>query len=111
MNRPIRVAVRLVDPSAVPPLPGTLLDKLTFEILAEFCDGGGAIAELPAEVNLGIRYTPEEAAGLNEALLVIAMLVDGQWVPTPKQAPDPGPNYVSATIQRLGFYAVYQSSG
>lgn len=113
MNRPIGLAVRLVDPSTVPAVPGPLVDKLLFEILAEFCDGGGAIAELPFEVNLGIRYSDEEAAGLDEQNFVIAMLdsVNRQWLPTPKQVPDPGSNYLSATIQRLGFYAVHQSSG
>jgi hypothetical protein len=110
MTRPVRLAVRMVDPGTVPALPGTLIDALVFEVLGEFCDGGGGIALLPAEINLGVRYTDAEAAGLFEANFKIAALdpVDKQWVPEPKQAPDPGANFVSATIMRLGFFAVYQ---
>jgi hypothetical protein len=110
MSRAIRLSVRLVDPSTVPGLPGTLVDRLVFEVLGEFCDGGGAIALLPQEINLGVKYSDADAAGLNEANFKIAALdpVDQQWVPEPKQAPDPGANFVSATIMRLGFFAVYQ---
>jgi hypothetical protein len=39
---------------------------------------------------------------------VIGVLVNGQWQPAPRPATDPGDNFVSATITRLGTYTVYQ---
>src|SRR6266542_1382036 len=99
MFRSIRITIRPVDPSSVPAVPGRLVDTLVFELIAEDC-GGGGLADLPAEVNLGIHYTDADAAGLNEASFVIASLDQSSstWQPTTKQAPDPGPNYTSATI-------------
>ena len=69
------------------------------------------LTEFPAEVNLGIRYSDLEVAGLDEGRLVIGRLdVDtATWVPVEKQANDPPANYVSATITRTGYYMVWEA--
>jgi hypothetical protein len=109
MTRNIRIAARLpVDPATVPPPPGSPVGGLLFELQAEICEGG-ALGELPAEVNLGIRYSDQEAAGMGEQGFTISMLdpADRQWRPVEKQAADPPNNWVSATITRMGFYVVH----
>jgi hypothetical protein len=110
MPRSLSFSLRRLDPSSVPAPPGgRLVDAIVFELIAQEC-GGGGVGELPAEINLGIRYTDADASGLNEQNFTIAILDQStrQWQPAAKQAPDPGANYVSATITRLGTYAVYQ---
>jgi len=108
MTRNIRVAARMpVDPATVPSPPPPV-GGLLFELQAEICEGG-ALGELPAEVNLGIRYSDQEAAGMGEQGFTISMLdpADRQWRPVEKQAADPPNNWVSATITRMGFYVVH----
>jgi hypothetical protein len=105
MSRNVRITVRMV--SNAPATPGQLVDGLTFSISGEFCEGG-ALTTLPAEVNLGVHYSDQDAGALNEASFTIARLSGTQWTPEAKQASDPTANYVSATITGLGTYAVYQ---
>jgi hypothetical protein len=104
--RRIRVQIQYVDPGSQPPTPGQLVDRLVFTVQAQDCDSGAALGELPGEVNLGIHYA-ESGTWPNEQAFTIALL-DGQWAATPKQAPDPPANYVSASISRTGTYSVYQ---
>ncbi|MFN8526120.1 MAG: hypothetical protein U0821_23710 [Chloroflexota bacterium] len=111
-SMPIGVKVRVrmpIDASSVPATPGTRVDGLLFQLLAEQCDGSG-LATLPREVNLGVRYSDGDAGGLNEANFKVARLdqQDNKWNDVDKQAPDPGANYVSATITEMGFYVIYQ---
>ena len=107
MPQGVRFSIRKpVDPNAVPAVPGQRVDALLFELIAETCDGG-PLAKLPVEVNLGVRYTDADAAGLTEANFKIARLDQGAWKAAEKQAPDPGANYVSATIIDMGFYVVH----
>jgi hypothetical protein len=89
-------------------VPGQRVDALLFELIAETCDGQ-PLATLPGEVNLGIRYTDGDAAGLTEANFKLARLdrSDNSWKAVAKQAPDPGANYVSATIADLGYFVVH----
>ena len=117
MSRNLRITiVNPVDPSAVPAAPGQRVDALVFQILADDCGEGtaGAISPgaglLPAEVNLGVRYSDADVGGLNEANFKIAWLnpANNTWTPLAKQAPDPGANYVSATINSGGYFVVYQ---
>ena len=110
LSRSIRVQVTMVDPSAVASTPGTLVDRLMYDVTAQDCGSGATIADLaPGEVNLGARYT-ESGAWSNEGAFTIALLdrTTGQWTPTPKQAADPANNYDSATISRMGTYSIYQ---
>ena len=109
MSNDVRITILSpVLPTSVPATPGTRVDGLTFQLIAEYC-AGGALATLPAEVNLGISYTDADAAGLNEASFTIARLdpVDNLWKPTAKQAADPPANYTSATIMDMGYYVVH----
>ena len=89
----------------LPPGPGGLLGNLIFRVSASSC-GGGGMGSLPGEGNLGVSYIRGVAAGKNESQLKL-MYWDGQrWSEAPKQATDPGNNYVSATISALGVYAL-----
>jgi hypothetical protein len=110
MSRNVGITiVNPIDPTSVPANPGQKVDALLFRVTADDC-GGGAIAPLPAEVNLGVRYSDADVGGLNEANFKLAWLdpADNTWKPLPKQAADPAANYVSATIMNTGFFVVYQ---
>jgi hypothetical protein len=107
LSRRIRVQVQYVDPSTVPPAPGQLVDRLVFDVQAQDCETGATLTDLPGEVNLGIHYA-ENASWPNEQAFTIAQLAAGAWSAAAKQAPDPGANYVSASINRAGRYSVYQ---
>ena len=98
-----------VEPTIVPANPGRRVGALLFQVTASEC-GGGAIAPLPAEVNLGVHYSDLDVGGLNEANFKLAWLdpADNTWKALQKQAPDPTANYVSATIMNTGFFVVYQ---
>jgi hypothetical protein len=108
----LRVTIRKpVDAASVPPVPGTKVDDLLFEIRVETC-GGERVAEFPSEVNLGVRYTDADVGGLNEASFKIAHLDDPNggstgWRDESKQAADPAGNYVSATITHTGYFVVH----
>jgi len=107
MSQSVRFSIRKpVDPGAVPAVPGQRVDALLFELIAQTCDGQ-PLAKLPSEFNLGVRYTDGDAAGLTEANFKLARLDQGAWKAVEKQAPDPGANYVSATITDPGFYVVH----
>jgi hypothetical protein len=95
--------VKPVDPATVPANPGQKVDALLFRVTADDCAGGG-IGTLPAEFNLGVRYSDSDVGGLNEANFKIAWLdpADNTWKPVAKQAPDPSANYVSATTANTG---------
>jgi hypothetical protein len=110
LPRPIRVIVREnVDPATVPAPPGQRIGALVFQVTAEEC-AGGAVGTFPVEVNLGVRYTDQEATGLSEAGFAVAVLdpATRQWRPLAKQANDPANNFVSATITETGTFVVYQ---
>jgi hypothetical protein len=106
----VRLTLRTDVPlSSVPPTSGLRVGGLLFQVLAETCDGA-ALPELPAEINLGIRYADYEVGALDEHSLLIAVLdpADGQWKDAPKQAADLAANFISATITATGLYTVYQ---
>ena len=112
MSQSIQFSIRFpIDPASVPPAPGPMVDTLLFQLIAETCDGS-PLAVLPAEVNLGVRYTDAEAAGLNEANFTLSRLDTSanQWRQVQKQAADPPNNYTSATITEMGFYVLHQRS-
>jgi len=101
--RDSRVTLGKVDPASVPATPGPRLDEIVFEIRAqEGCDGS-ALAELPADANLGVSYR----VPADKATLRLARLDGGQWVDVPT-VPDPANPYVSATVRRTGTYVLYQ---
>lgn len=111
MPRPVRVEIyQVVDFLSAPLPPGSLVGLLAYEIRASYCDTN-PIPQLPAEVNLGIRYNDIEATGLDENRFVIGKLdmTTGIWHPVEKQAKDPASNYVSATISETGFYMVWEA--
>ena len=62
-------------------------------------------------MNLSIRYTDLEAAGLDERLFEIGRLdmSTGTWVPVEKRANDSASNVVAATITETGFYMVWEA--
>ena len=112
MTRPVRLAIRLpIEAGVTPAPPGPLVGGLLFQVIAEEC-GGGPIPVLPAEVNLGVRYSDADAAGLNEQNFTIARLDTNtnQWRTVEKQVAEPAGNYDSATITDMGYYVVYQRS-
>lgn len=94
--------------NTIPAPPGIRVGGLVFNIAAGPCNGGGFVT-LPAEINLGIRYTDLEATAYNERAFFIARLDpdDNLWTDAMKLADDPGANYVSATIKHAGLYTVY----
>lgn len=106
----VRVNVNTsVNLTTAPPLGG-LIDSLYFELTAEGCDGG-SLAEL-SPVNVGVSYSDADAGGQNKQRFTLVYLdvADNQWKPVPS-VPDPSEkNYVSATITKLGFYALVVQS-
>ena len=109
--RPVRVEIlQVIDFLATPLPPGTLVGLLAYEIRASDC-GANLLPQLPAEANLGIRYSEAEAIGLDKSRFVIGHLdqATGTWIPVEKRANDPGSNYVSATIVETGLYMVWQT--
>jgi hypothetical protein len=101
----LNVSLERVDPGSVQSPPGGVLGSLIFRVSAASC-GGGGMGSLPGEGNLGVGYRRGVAAGKDESKLKL-MYWDGQrWSDAPKQATDPGGNYVSATISALGVYAL-----
>lgn len=110
MPRPVRLQIRLpLEAGVTPAPPGPIVGGLLFQVVAEECDGG-PIPVLPAEVNLGARYSDADAAGMNEQNFTIARLDTNtnQWRTAEKQAADPASNYASATITEMGYFVVYQ---
>ena len=107
MPRGITITVRLLDPTTVPVLPGTRVGDLVFQMAARDATGT-LLAELPAEVNLSATYGDQDIAGRNEQGVALVWLdpADNQWKAAPKPATDPAANYVSASVTRLGSYAV-----
>jgi hypothetical protein len=111
MSRSLRVTiVTPVDPASLPPSPGQKVDALLFQLIADDC-AGGAVATLPAEVNLGVRYADQDASGLTESKFLIGRLdpANNSWKPLEKQTADPNVNLVSATTPATGFHLVYQA--
>ncbi len=109
--RPVRVEIlQVIDFLAAPLPPGNLVGLLAYEIRASYCDTN-PIAQLPAEVNLAIRYNDVEATGLDEARFVIGRLdtATRTWRPVEKRANDPANNTTTATIIDTGFYMVWEA--
>lgn len=94
-----------VSKNDLPPGPGGLLGDLIFRVSASSC-GGGGLGSLPGEGNLGVSYSSGVAAGKDEGRLRLVYWDGQRWSDAPKQATDPGANYVSATITALGVYAL-----
>ena len=112
MTQSVKFSIRHpIEPASVPPAPGPVVGARLFQLVAETCDGS-PIPVLPAEVNLGVRYTDADAAGMNEGSFTLGRLDTSanQWRQVEKQANDPPNNYSSATIREMGFYVLYQRS-
>ena len=106
----LEVSIQIVDaPGGISP-PGPVVGGLVFKIGAHPF-GEEPLTRFPIEVNLSARYTDAELGSRDEDRLTISWYdpSDGQWKPAPKLAADPRTNYISATIQGLGLYAVHQS--
>jgi len=103
----LAVDLTQVDPSSVPPPPGSLIGQLVFRLGASQC-GGSGMASLPGEDNLGVGYSEDAAAGHDKSKLSLMFWDGSKWSPAPKQANDQGAKYVSATISALGTYALVQ---
>jgi hypothetical protein len=106
----LEVGIRIVTASDGAPPPGPVIGDLLFRISASE-PGGGPLARLPIEANLSARYTDEQLGSRDEGRLALSWLDPGtgRWQPAPKPAADPRNNYISATIQELGLYAVHQA--
>lgn len=103
----LNIVLDRVDAGSVPGPSGSIVSDLIFRVSGSPC-GGSGFGSLPGEANLGIAYRNRVAEASNESSFKI-MFWDGQkWAATPKQALDAGSNYISATIQALGVYAVVQ---
>jgi hypothetical protein len=110
-SRPVRIEIyQVIDFLSAPLPPGNLVGLLAYEIRASYCDTN-PLLELPAEVNLTIRYNDIEATGLDESRFVIGHLdvPTGTWTPVEKRANDPASNVTSATIIQTGFYMVWEA--
>jgi hypothetical protein len=109
--RPVRVEIyQVIDFISAPLPPGNLVGLLAYEIRASYCDSN-PLEELPAEANLGIRYSDIDATGLDKSRFVIGRLdrATGTWVPVEKLGNDPSTNYTSVTIIQTGFYMVWEA--
>ena len=103
----ITLSVRLIDAATVSVPTGTRVDALVFQI--EATDAAGvALSQLPAEVNLSVRYTDQEVSGVNEQFMTLLWQdpFDQQWKPAPKLVTDPPTNYLAASVTGVGTYAV-----
>jgi len=100
-----RLSLGTVDPASVPAVPAgsTLLDSAVWHLDARVGCGGGSVGMLPAAVNNGFFYS----VSANKAKLQIVRLENGAWVEV-TTVPDPSKQYISATIQNAGTYAVIQ---
>ena len=100
------VSLTKVDPSSAPGTPGARLDDVVFDLKAQDNCSGGALSELPADVNLGLAYS----VAANKSALRFAAWDGSRWVDVPT-VPDPSATnpYISATIRRTGTYTVYQA--
>ncbi len=110
-SRPVQVVLYLViNAHTAPPPPGDLVGQLVYEVWASDC-GANRMPELPAEVNLGIRYNSADVGGRDTSRFVIGRLDmnTATWVPVEKQANDPPASYISATITQTGYYMVWES--
>ncbi len=107
LPQPVRLTLEKVEPASLPPPPGRLAEGMVFNLLAEGCEGG-ALTELPAEVNLSATLSAEAASGLNRQDLILALYDGAQWLPAPKLAVDPNNNFVAASVARVGTYGVHQ---
>jgi len=107
---PVRVEILpVIDFLSAPLPPGNLVGLLAYEIRASHCDST-PLLQLPAEMNLQIRYSDLEATGLNEQRFVIGHLniPEGKWYPMEKRANDTANNVTTATISDTGFYMVWE---
>ena len=103
----ITLTVRLIDPVTAPAAPGTRVGDLVFVLEAR--DSAGApLTMLPAEVNLDVSYTDEDAAGLDDQTVTLSWLdpADSQWKTAPKLLTNPVANTVAASVTQLGTYVV-----
>jgi hypothetical protein len=111
MPRSVRFQIlQVIDFLSAPLPPGNIVGLLVYEIRASECNGS-PIQTLPAEVNLAIRYNDVEAIGLDESRFTIGKLDLGTrtWYPVEKQETNTGSNTVTATINEVGFYSVYEA--
>jgi hypothetical protein len=101
----LHVELTPVDPGSIPAPRDGYIGSLVFRVSASPC-GGPALGAFPGEANLGVAYNGGAVSGRDEDDLRL-LYWDGQrWSEAPKQAADPGANYVSATISALGVYAL-----
>jgi hypothetical protein len=108
--QPVKVEIlQIIDFLSAPLPPGNLVGLLAYEIRANSC-GGGTLTQLPAEMNLAIRYNDLEATGLDESRFVIGRLdlATATWRPIEKRANDPASNVTTATISEPGYYMVWE---
>jgi hypothetical protein len=91
----------------VPASTGTRVGSLVFQIDATD-QTGVALSQLPAEVNLSVRYTDQEVSGLNEQFMTMLWQdpFDQQWKPAPKLMADAPTNYLAASVTGVGRYVV-----
>jgi hypothetical protein len=102
-----RMTLRPLDPASVPAPPGSLVDRVVFQLDAQSDCTGVAIGMLPNWVNLGITYNV--VPPVDKSRLQIVRLDGGSWTNI-DTVPDPVPGnpYVSTTINRAGTYALMQ---
>lgn len=109
--QPVKIEIlQIIDFLSAPLPPGNLVGLLAYEIRATTCDGG-VLSQLPAEMNMGVRYNDLEAIGLDESRFVIGRLdiPTATWLPIEKRANDSAANYTSATIIDPGYYMVWET--
>jgi hypothetical protein len=106
----LELSIKIVPAPVESPPPGPVVGGLVFQLAADaFSDAPPE--RLPIEVNLSARYTDAELGTRDESRLMLSWLdpADKTWKPAPKLAADPRNNFISATIQNLGVYAVHQA--
>lgn len=104
----VTLKLRLVDPLSYAATPGVRAGDLIF-ILEAVDQQGATLSQLPAEVNLSVRYSDADVTGLNEPAITMARLDPNtnQWTSAPKMLAQPDSNYIAASVMQPGVYAVY----
>ena len=103
----LAVDLTKVDPSSVPPPPGSLIGQFVFRLGASQC-GGSGMAALPGENNLGVGYSDNAAAGHDKTKFSL-MFWDGQSGRPPRsRRTTRAPSTSRHTISALGTYALVQ---
>jgi hypothetical protein len=95
---------RPADLGAVLLPPGPVVDEIAFRLDGSPNDAGA----LPSPVTLQVSYPADAVPVADRGRLVLGFLEGSTWSPVPDQEADLAAGRISATIDRVGVYALYR---